>query len=123
MTLKNNLKSIIALVILFLIIWLSKGDAKLAAIFCLFLAATVVFISNVISIYLHLRNNRFSIKSLTYVKNWRYFAISTIIIILVYVFILPNSFILIGGIPTLCLLVGLFIFDTPARRRLRPTSR
>jgi hypothetical protein len=111
MTLKKSLKAIIALVILFFIILLSKGDVKFAAIFCLFLAATVIFISNVISIYLHLRNNRFRIASLTYVKNWRYFAISTIIVILVYVFILPESFILVGGIPTLCLLVGLFIFD------------
>jgi len=111
MTLKNSLKTIIWYVVLFFILWLLKGDVKSAAIFSLFLAATIIFIYNVIAIYLYLKENRFNLKSFIYIKNWRYYVISTVIIGLIYLFLLPEILIIVGGIIILCMLGGLFIFD------------
>ena len=111
MTLKNSLKTIIGYIIFFLVLWLLEGDAKSAAIFSLFIAVTVIFIYNMIAIYLYLKDNRFNMKFVLNVINWKYYVISTIIIGLAYMFLLPEILIMIGGIITLCLLVGLFIFD------------
>jgi hypothetical protein len=111
MTLKDTFRTIIMFCGFFVFLWLIEGNVKGAAISTLFFAVTLIVILNTKNIYLHLKMNRFNIKSITSLDNLKYYAISTIIIGLVYVFILPEFVIMMSFIFILCVLGGLLIFD------------
>jgi len=111
MTLKNTLKTLISFFLLFVVVWFANGDIKIAALFSLFIAVTLIVILNTKNTYLHLKMNRFNIKSITSLENLKYYAISTIIIGFIYVFILPKFLIMMSGIFILVVLCGLFFFD------------
>ena len=111
MTLKDTFRTIIMFGGFFVFLWLIEGNVKGAVISTLFFAVTLFVILNTKNIYLHLKINRFNVKSIIYLENLKYYVISTIIISLVYVFILPEFVIMMSGILILCVLGGLFIFD------------
>jgi len=111
MTLKESFKTIIRFGVLFVVIWLAYGDMKTAAISSLLFAVILFVILNTKDIYLHLKMNRFNVKSITYLKNWKFYVISTVIIVLICVFIFDKVELIICGIFSLVVLGGLLIMD------------
>lgn len=71
---------------------------------------TTIMITNCVDLYLFLKENHFNVKSITTI-NWKYFSVSTIIIGLIYIFLLPKKMIMVSGIIILCILGVLFVFD------------
>ena len=106
---ENNVKTIIFALLLLVIIGIAY-NFKVAIISVSTILGTAILISNFIDFYRTVKGHNFDIKSIISL-NWKYYGTSTIIVGLVYIFLLPKKMVLVSGILILCVLGGLLILD------------
>ena len=95
----------------FFVMWWAIGDFKESAILILCFICGFSFNYNLIYTYRSLKRNRFNIKLASDEINWPYILISTPIIVIASVTLLPYTLKIALAIISLCLLVGLFLLD------------
>jgi len=107
---KNYMQTIVSGLLLFVTIAIIH-NFSIALIGTCTILGTAIIITNFVGLYNFLKENLFNIKSIIYLENWRYYVVTTILVGLAYIFILPQKMIIVSGILISGMLVILFIYD------------
>ena len=106
---KSNITAfLISVSILFLIVWFNYG-VESAFYFTLFTVSTSSFILNIVGAYILFMDYKFDFKR-NY-KWWRYFFVSTPLIIMLTIIFQVKFFLIISSIISLCVLTTLLLYD------------
>lgn len=98
-------------ILLFVVSWIFSKDVRTALYFTVFLSGMYILLFSICEFYRALKRNRFNFKIAIQDVNWKFIFISTPVILILFIFVLPEMIQVLAYVTSIVLLIILFIYD------------